>query len=67
MRSREQNGHPDGHMSGQKQQLSDVSQADYAMLSQSSQDQTQAMEEGTPPEKGLSTGAHSAPAWLRVP
>lgn len=26
------------------------------MLSQSSQDQTQAMEEGTPPEKNLSTG-----------
>ena len=53
-------------MSGQKQQLSDASQADYAMLSQSSQDHTQAMEEGTPPEKGLSTGAHSAPAWLQV-
>ena len=27
------------------------------MLSQSSQDQTQAMDEGTPPEKHMSTGA----------
>lgn len=64
MRTVEQNGHADGHMSGHKQQLSDVSQPDYAMLSQSSQDQTQAMEEGTPPEKGLSTGARPVPAWL---
>ena len=52
-------------MSAQKQ-LSDVSQGDYAMLSQSSQDQTQAMEEGTPPEKGLSTGTCPDPAaWLQ--
>ena len=61
MRTVEQNGHPDRHMSAQKQ-LSEMSQGDYAMLSQSSQDQMQAMEEGTPPEKGLSTGACSVPA-----
>ncbi len=61
MRTVDHNGHPDRHMSAQKQ-LSDVSQGDYAMLSQSSQDQTQAMEEGTPPEKGLSTGACPNPA-----
>ena len=37
-------------------QVSEISQ-DLAMLSQSSQDQTQAMDEGTPPEKHTSTGA----------
>ena len=40
-------------------QVSEISQ-DLAMLSQSSQDQTQAMDEGTPPEKHMSTGAASA-------
>lgn len=61
MRTVEQNGHLNGQMSSQKKQASEVSQGDYAMLSQSSQDQTQAMDEGTPPEKILSRGAHSAP------
>ena len=40
-------------------QVSEISQ-DLAMLSQSSQDQTQAMDEGTPPEKHMSSGAASA-------
>ena len=54
----EQNGHSAGHGSDQKQ-ASEVSQGDLAMLSQSSQDQTQAMDEGTPPEKDPKN-AHSA-------
>ena len=37
-------------------QASEASQGDFGMLSQSSQDQTQAMDEGTPPEKNTSTG-----------
>lgn len=41
-------------------QASEASQGDFGMLSQSSQDQTQAMDEGTPPEKNMSTGRRNS-------